>query len=80
MHLNIGHYICHFSVARINKININRLLVMASGTINIQGNQESSFYAGQTVVEVANTESNTKKIDLILRRHCISSGWLSFLD
>ncbi len=34
--------------------------IMASGTINIHGNREISFYVAQTVVEVANTESDTK--------------------
>ncbi len=44
----------------INKINVNLLLVMASDTINIHGDREISFYVAQTVVEVANTESDTK--------------------
>ncbi len=35
--------------------------IMASVTINIHGNREISFYVAQTVVEVANTESDTKK-------------------
>ncbi len=50
-----------------------------SGIINIHGNREISFYVAQTVlvVEVANTK---KRIDLILRRHCISSQQLRFLD
>ncbi len=34
---------------------------MASSTINIHGNRVISFYVAQTVVEVANTESDTKK-------------------
>ncbi len=35
---------------------------MASGTIYIHGNREiSSSYVAQTVVEVANTEGDTKK-------------------
>ena len=40
-----------------------------------------SFCVAQTVVEVANTESDTK-INLVIRRHvhCISSWWLSFLE
>ncbi len=37
----------------INKINVDRPLVMASGTINIYGNREISFYVAQTEVEVA---------------------------
>ncbi len=44
----------------INKINVDRPLVMASGTINIHGNREISFYVAQTLVEVAHTESDTK--------------------
>ncbi len=44
----------------INKINVDRPLVMTSGTINIHGNREISFYVAQTVVKVANTESDTK--------------------
>ncbi len=44
----------------INKINVDRPFVIASGTINIHGNREISFYVAQTVVEVANTESDTK--------------------
>ncbi len=34
--------------------------VMTSGTINIHGNRENFSYVAQTVVEVANTESDTK--------------------
>ena len=45
----------------INKINVDRPLVMTSGTINTHGNREISFYVAQTVVEVATTESDTKK-------------------
>ncbi len=33
---------------------------MTSSTINIHGNREISFYVAQTVVEVANTENDTK--------------------
>ncbi len=36
----------------INKINVDRLLVMTSGTINIHGNRQISFYVAQTVVEL----------------------------
>ncbi len=43
----------------INKINVDRPLVMTAGTINIHGNRKISFYVAQTVVEVANTESDT---------------------
>ncbi len=35
----------------INKINVDRPLVMTSATINIIGSREISFYVGQTVVE-----------------------------
>ncbi len=44
----------------INKINVDRLLVMTSDTINIHGNREISFYVAQTEAEVGNTESDTK--------------------
>ncbi len=44
----------------INKINADLPLVMTSGTVNIHGNREISYYVAQTVVEVANTESDTK--------------------
>ncbi len=47
----------------INKINVDLPLVMTSGTINIHDNREISFYLAQSVVEVANTESDTKSLD-----------------
>ncbi len=45
----------------INKINVDLPLVMTSGTINIHGTREISFYVAQTAVELANTEEWYKK-------------------
>ena len=59
------------SVASISKINIDHPLVRRQAQ---SISMEISFYVVQAVVEVANTESDTNKIDLILLDTTVSAA------